>query len=272
MLNETEITEPVADTEVTEVTEDSAENQDASTEEVQEEAQETKPEEPKEETLEEKAKRYGQSMADKALKTYQQKDAEKTKLLEEKDKLIAELQIKANEKEWDKATRDLFDEEVETKGEEVALKNKAHREALKKQVLEYQDNAEKVKRTASLLGGIDLETTLKQLGKPNLKEAVNFLDGAFKTHKAKETAWALEFPEDKDKLAKVKAHVDRLMKAQDQEHFDLIAESIKSEKKGTKAKQTFTGTRQDGGKGLDSYSTAELIEKGLKEERKKSGG
>jgi hypothetical protein len=278
-----EITASVLDKEGTEVPGDSTDEQDASkntetekeTAEAPEEKDEETPEqeetpekEEQEESLEDKAKRYGQSFADKALKTYQQKDAEKTRLLAEQEKRIAELTRIANAKEWDKATLDLFEEESETLGEEKAVKNKAHREALKKQVMEYQENAEKVKQVASLLGDVDLETHLKSLGKPNLKDAVNFLNVAAKTQQARETAWAIEFPEDKEKLAKVQATVDRLMKAQDMTHFDLIVDSIKAERKGTKAKQVLSGTRQDGGGAkIDDLPAEELFKIGIRKNK-----
>ena len=257
--DKTENTDALAEEQETEVSEPSEAEQETSNKNTESEKEEETPEpeegpeetKKEEETFDHKVSRLAKSMADKSLKTYQQKAAEQAKQIET---LTAQL----NEKTWDKTIEGLFGEESESKGEDTAVKLKAGREELKKQVLEYQKNQAYVNRV-----------------KPELEKRESALNFVERDQKARDEVWKLLFPDDSDKVSKVAALVKRFEKAQDMEDFEIIIESLKSELKAKSGKKTFvpdSGNQGGGGSDLKNLSPLEKITRGLKKEIKTIGG
>ncbi len=252
-MSEKETTAPELEAEETQVLDDSEEKQETSntTEEPEEKAEAPEPESEdkqtdKEESFEDAVKRVAesraQSIADKSNKTYQ-------KQTEEMRREIEALKTEVNEKKWDRAINSLFDEESETKGEEEAAKNKAAREAIKNQVLEFHKNEVKVNKTLSLIGDTNIEGFLKELEQPTLDKAVTFLDSAAKKMKVVNELRKVLFPEDKAKVEKIEEYAKRFDKARDTEDFQIILEGIKAELKGGKKKFVPDSGKQGGATG-----------------------
>jgi len=232
MENETETTTAEVEENETEVSTPSPEDKESSndtTEPEKETETTTEPEKAEpEETFEQKVDRLATSKADKSLKTYQKKLAD---LEAEK----AELTAQVTEKTWDRNMKDLFDEESESLGEDVAKKRKADREKVKTQVLEFQKNGAYVEKT-----------------KPVLEAKEASLNVVERNQGVRERLWGLFFPDDKRNLTAYNEAVKKFDKTNDWDEVDIIFEGIKESFRVKSTHKPDSG--QQGGGGGDDIS------------------
>lgn len=251
-----------------ETSENSEESQETSKDDTeQEEKAETEEPEKEEESIEKQVERLAQSKSDKSMKTYQTKI---NTLQKQNDELSQQL----NEKVWNTGINVLFEEESESKGEEVAATNKTAREEVKKQVLQFQKDKTQIDRIKQQIGNVDLTEFLADLKVNTVEEAHNFLSFVKRDQMAREELWKVLFPEDKAKIDKVAGYVKRFEKAQDMDDFETILLNIRGELKNKTPKQfTPDSSKQEpGGFDLKNLSPKEKIERGLKLEAKRTGG
>jgi hypothetical protein len=158
-----------------------------------------------------------------------------------------------NEKAWNKDIADLFDEDSEKLGEEDATKRKSRREDLKKQVLEFNKNADYVKEM-----------------KPALEAKQSALEMVERDQMAYKDVWSLLFGEDKAKVEQVEALVKKFAKAKDLDDYELVLEGIKDSLRSKSKPFKPDSSRQgSGGKSFDDMTTQEKIKYGMEHPDKK---
>lgn len=254
---------PDTDTDIdgtVEVQEDSTEDQDTSNtadsseeDESPEKTEDKESEETEEETFDAKLSRMAKSMSDKSIKTYQQKDAEQTKR-------IQELEEQLDDRLWNLAIDDLFNEESDSEGEEIAQKRKEARQAVQKKYVEFKRNEARINK-------LMLE----------LDERESTLNDAERTQMAREKYWLALFLEDKKKVEKLNKALEKdkakILKTEDEEDLEIIVESFRSNVKSGEKKYKPDESRQEG-TGIDwtKLSAAEKVARGLEKEKKKTGG
>ncbi len=198
-----------------------------------------------EEDFESKVNRVAQSKADKiSVKLTKQRDDIQTKL----DEALSSL----NEKTWDRGTAELFSENVEKLGEDVAKVKDADLKKMKAQVMEFNQKSVKVEQ-----GIKEMETWQKERGPIE------------RDQKAQIDLWTLVFPEDKKKIDQVNAFIKKFEKAENMDDYEIILEGIKASIKGNKKPFTpdSSKTVAGGGTDLSKLSARELLELGEKKKK-----
>lgn len=205
------------------------------------------PEKAKEETLEQKIDRITNSKADKRNAPLQQNNE---KLKAE----VATLTAQLNEKTWDRNTQDLFDEESESKGEDVALKRKADRDKVKALVLEYHKNSAAVEKL-----------------KPELEAKEATLQVAERTQYVRDKFWHLFFPEEKKDLTLYNAAIKKCDRAEDKAEVDEIFEIVREGLRAKSEKYVPDSGIQGGGGQVDlsKLSSEDRVTRALEKMDKK---
>jgi len=196
--------------ETTQVFKPSDEAQESSSESTESEREtkttpesEDKTDKTKEESFEAKLERLSQSKADKA-------NAPLQKANDELRTQVETLTNQVNEKTWDRNMKDLFDEESDDMGIDVATKKKAGREKVREQVLEFQKNSALVNKL-----------------KPELEKKETSLNIVERNHLVRDKLWPLFFPEEKKDLDAYNEAFKKFDKANDPDEVETILEVIR---------------------------------------------
>lgn len=207
-------------------------------------------EKPKEENFEDKVTRIAQKIAAKATRTVEkQRNEWQQRALEAEDRL--------NDKSWNAARDDLFDEADENLREDEAKNKKTRIDKTFAEMRELRRNQNQINQVMELVGVTnpkELAELLKYSGKDGAKDIAE-LAAITSATRRNNIAYAelkkIFFPEDKKKVEQLEVYVKKLAKAQDPESFEMILEGIRETHKAKSKPFVPDGSKTSGSGGLD---------------------